>query len=206
MFCSKCGFDNKDSAQFCKKCGEPLSVHSNNMKYNPSSGTGKYHSSKNNKNLIIVCLTIIILVAIIAGTLFLNYTQSRDLSNNNTNNQVTNSTNINTELHVNNALFYLDGNPNSGIPATINVGKEYSGQSMEIMTTYSRDGSKLNNPSSYENHIVDNDGNIQITEYAPISKYPDYCLIEIRYKNQIYQFGCDMTKSKGSQTCVPTKK
>ena len=58
----------------------------------------------------------------------------------------------------------------AGIPATVNVGKEYSGQSMEIMTTYSRDGSNLNNPSSYENHIVDDEGNIQITEFAPIPK------------------------------------
>ena len=205
MFCSKCGFDNKDSSKFCKNCGEPLNIHSKNMKVNTSSQIDGHRSSKNNKNLIILCVTILIIAALIAGTLLLtNNTENVDSSNDSTN-QTNNTTMGDKELKVNTATFYLDGNPNSGIPATINVGKEFTGENMEVMTTYSRDGSELNNPSSYENHEVDNEGNIVITEYAPISRYPDYCLIEIRYNGQVYQFGCDMVKGKGSQTRVPTK-
>ena len=195
MICNNCGFDNMENSKFCQKCGNPLNYQ--NINKNSMYSPGKDNHSSNN-TVLIICATLIIIVAIIAGTfLFLNNNGNADLTNDN---QITN----NAVLNVNTASFYLDGNPNSGIPATVNVGKEYSGQNMEIMTTYSRDGSNLNNPSSYENHIVDDEGNIQITEFAPIPRYPDYCLIEIRYNNQTYKFGCNMEKRKGSQTSVPT--
>ena len=196
MFCKFCGTENKDNDKFCKKCGNSLiqdirevnhSLHNNN------------HSS--NKNLIIICITILIIITIISGTILL-YDYENVISSNITNQ---NNQSINKELQVNNATFYLDGNPNTGITATINVGKEFTGENVEIMTTYSRDGSNLNNPSNYENHEVDTDGNIVITEYAPIPKYPDYCIIEIRHNNKLSKFGCNMGKYKGSQTSVPER-
>lgn len=198
MNCPKCGFINVNGAKYCRNCGQPLNNYQNNQYNNPPQ---YYNNQQNdNKTILIICITVIIIAAIIAGTFLL-------LSNNNENLITTNENQNNeynlTKLNVNQVSFYLDGNPNTGIPATINVGKEHTGENMEVVTTYSRDGTNLNHPSAYENHVVDKYGNIIITEYAPIPKYPDYCLIEIRYNNQVFQYGCDMDKYKGSQTCTP---
>lgn len=198
MNCPNCGFVNVSGARYCRKCGHPL----NNMMDNGFNGQPQYYpkQANDNKNVVIICITLIVIVAIVMGTFFF-------LSNNNEKTVIAGEgqsieNNI-THLNVSQVSFYLDGNPNTGIPATINVGKEHSGESMGVVTVYSRDGSKLNNPSSYENHVVDDDGNIVITEYAPIPKYPDYCSIEIRYNNQVFKYGCDMGKYKGSQTSIP---
>lgn len=90
VFCSSCGFENNDSAKFCKNCGAPLKANrpikdnyvatgndptarvENNSNYNNSS------SKSDNKNLIIICLTVIIIAILIAGALVL-------FSNNNSN-------------------------------------------------------------------------------------------------------------------------
>ncbi|MBR0472842.1 MAG: zinc ribbon domain-containing protein [Methanosphaera sp.] len=196
MICPNCGLENVEGAKFCRSCGHPLNNYQNNG-FNNYTQPIPTQKNKNNTTILILCITIIILTAIIAGTyLFL-------LNNNEaTPNNQANEINI-PQLNVSSASFYLDGNPNTGIPATITVGKEHAGENMEVITTYSRDGTNLNSPSGYENHVVDEDGNIKITEYAPIPKYPDYCKIEIRYKNNVYQYGCDMGKHKGSQTSTP---
>ncbi|MBQ6220661.1 MAG: hypothetical protein IJJ47_13095, partial [Methanosphaera sp.] len=94
------------------------------------------------------------------------------------------------------------GNPNTGESATINVGKEHFNEDMEVKTTYSRDGVNFNNPD-YEYRTVDADGNISITDYTPMNKYPDYCLISIRYNDKVYQFECDIGKYNGTQSTVP---
>lgn len=200
MICPKCGFDNLPEAKYCRNCGNSLN---NNVNYGYNDSTQVYQTpQKNNNNLLIIGITVIVIALILAGTyLFISNNDNNMFSQENSDNS---EVNINTpELKVSTVSFYLDGNPNTGIPATINVGKEHTGESMEVITTYSRDGTNLNNPSSYETHVVDEDGNIIITEYAPIPKYPDYCRIEIRYNNQVYKYGCDMGKYKGSQSSVP---
>lgn len=197
MICNNCGFDNRDDAKYCKKCGNSLVTYNNGFN-NTYSQVEKNESST---KLIIISISIIIITLIIAGTVYLTMSNNENVnSNDNQNNQLVDTV---KKVQVNTATFYLDGNPNTGITATINVGKEYTGENMEILTTYSRDGYNLNNPSTYENHKVDDEGNIVITVYDPIPKYPDYCNIKIKYNNQLYQFGCDMGKYKGSQTVVP---
>jgi len=59
-FCSKCGFENKDDAQFCKKCGSPLN----------KAQTKREVKSKNN-NVLIIAIAVIVCVAIIASAFVL---------------------------------------------------------------------------------------------------------------------------------------
>lgn len=196
MFCKNCGFENKDGAKYCQRCGSQLGTSPNIGNMN-SFPTNSQPATSDNKNAIIIGITAIIILIILGGT-FLLLSDEYEIPFLSGDNDYED-----TNLQVNTATFYLDGNPNSGIPATINVGKEHTGESMEVMTVYSRDGSNLNHPTDYETHVVDDDGNIVITEYSSIPRYPDYCLIEIRYNNNVFKYGCDMGKHKGSQTSVP---
>lgn len=93
VFCPSCGFENKNSAKFCKNCGTPLmtdrpikdnyvatgtdpTVRVDNSNSNNSNGNS--NSGSDNKNLIIICLTVVICAILIAGALVL-------FSNNNSN-------------------------------------------------------------------------------------------------------------------------
>lgn len=58
MKCSKCGFENKDKAKFCTKCGNPLAVES------PQQNVA---SSNNSKYIIIALIAIIIVLAGVFG-------------------------------------------------------------------------------------------------------------------------------------------
>ncbi len=201
MFCRNCGFENEDNANFCKKCGTSLNNFNNTIQNDSHIPETADNSSTEKKNLIIISITILIILAIISGTII--FITNNNVNTGSSDNQNSAAPTASKGLTVNTASFYLDGNPNTGITATINVGKEHTGENIDIMTTYSRDGSKLNNPSSFEIHQVDSDGNVVITEYGAIPRYPDYCLIEIRYDNKNYKFGSDMGKYKGTQTNVP---
>ena len=93
VFCPSCGFENKNSAKFCKNCGTPLmtdrpikdnyvatgtdpTARVDNSNINNSNRNS--NSGSDNKNLIIICLTVIICAILIAGALVL-------FSNNNSN-------------------------------------------------------------------------------------------------------------------------
>ena len=86
VFCPSCGFENKDSAKFCKNCGTPLmtdrpikdnyvatgtdpTARVDNSNINNSNRNS--NSGSDNKNLIIICLTVIICAILIAGALVL---------------------------------------------------------------------------------------------------------------------------------------
>lgn len=53
MICSKCGNENKDQANFCKTCGNPLNKMDNNIK-----------SNNNNQKYIIIALFLVIIILI----------------------------------------------------------------------------------------------------------------------------------------------
>jgi hypothetical protein len=199
LICSACGFNNEDNAKYCQRCGNSLNYYSRGA--NTYSKSNNYQQSRNNSNTIIIAVTLIIIALIVAGT-FLLISDNIPFSNNNSQNNQTNQVTYN-QLKVNTATFYLDGNPNTGIKTTINVGREHAGETMGVMTTFSRDGVNMNNPSEYGQCVVDDEGDIVFTDYTPIPKYPDYCLIEITYNNHIFKWECDMGKYKGYQTSVP---
>ena len=66
MKCSKCGFENKESAKFCSKCGQSL-------EYEPPKGGGS-----NSKIIIAVLIVIIVILAGSIGYFALNNAQSSD--------------------------------------------------------------------------------------------------------------------------------
>ncbi|MDO5820181.1 MAG: zinc ribbon domain-containing protein [Methanobrevibacter sp.] len=93
VFCPNCGFENKNSAKFCKNCGTPLitdrpikdnyvatgndpTARVDNSRSNSSNSNS--NAGSDNKNLIIICLTVVICAILIAGALVL-------FSNNNSN-------------------------------------------------------------------------------------------------------------------------
>lgn len=55
MFCSKCGSQISDNAQFCSACGTPIKKNTNNNVL--KSNSAKVHSSK--KNAVIFVLSVI---------------------------------------------------------------------------------------------------------------------------------------------------
>ena len=107
MICSECGTVNKDSAKFCKGCGNPLNpkntktkISSNNS--NPTSG---------DKKLILICGTIIICLAIIAAAFVLisnNDGGSSDSNAYNSANSVSTSENVGSDSSSNIHIKYCD--------------------------------------------------------------------------------------------------
>lgn len=89
MKCKKCGFENKDSAKFCTKCGE-------NLEIKPQT-TDSAQSSKSNSKYIILALIVVIILLVgsigyFVGTMDSGNSQtspSRDAAN--TNSQVSES-------------------------------------------------------------------------------------------------------------------
>lgn len=73
MKCSKCGFENKDNAKFCTKCGGKLIEENNPPAVNQSS---------NNSKIIVALLIviIIILVAVIGSFVMTNHSDSTSTS------------------------------------------------------------------------------------------------------------------------------
>lgn len=203
MHCSRCGFINKPGSKFCQKCGNPLNNSNYGTNINTFSQSNYSNKPKSNNYLFILITTLVVIALIIGGTfVFLSYNHmdSLPLSLFSLDNEGTENTG---DIEVNSATFYLDGNPNTGITTTIHVGKEHAGETMGVSTTFSRNGDNINNPTEYEQCVVDEDGDIVFTDYTPIPRYPDYCVIELTYGNSRYQFGCYMEKRKGTQTSVP---
>lgn len=77
IICPNCGYKNKDNAKFCSKCGtklESLNMVSNNKTIVSDSNLNNGNKVKNsggNHKLIIIAVTVIICVAIVAGTFLL---------------------------------------------------------------------------------------------------------------------------------------
>lgn len=177
------------------------------------------------RNVMIICITIIIAVLIISGTFLLINSNNNNLLNrlDNENNDNSNSNSGNNEnngnsesnentqtvdtnaITVKSVTFYSDGNPNTGETATINFGSENSGKTVNIKTFYSRDGTKQNSPSGYESHTIDSDGNIVVTDYTPMPKYPSNCVIEVNYNGITSSYECDIGTYKGTQTAIPRR-
>lgn len=75
MKCSKCGFENKDKAKFCTKCGNPLNA--------PTPEPVAAGSNNNTKYIIIALIVIIILLVGIIGFFAMNNGSDSVQSNDN---------------------------------------------------------------------------------------------------------------------------
>ncbi len=63
MKCPNCGTENNDGVRFCKGCGASIQ----NVSAKENSGSG----SKDNKNILIICVTVLLCVIILAGAFIL---------------------------------------------------------------------------------------------------------------------------------------
>ena len=66
MKCSKCGFENKDNAKFCTKCGEKLDYETTTITQQATQGSG------NSKNVIMLLVVIIVILIAVIGFFALN--------------------------------------------------------------------------------------------------------------------------------------
>ena len=119
VFCPSCGFENKNSAKFCKNCGTPLmtdrpikdnyvatgtdpTARVDNSNINNSNRNS--NSGSDNKNLIIICLTVIICAILIAGALVLfssnNSNDDSDILSDSASLNGTNSIDVNESTDV----------------------------------------------------------------------------------------------------------
>lgn len=227
MICPYCGCTNNDSAKFCKKCGKSLSPANSNEESSDSQyqHTLNESSGKSSKNLIIICITVIICTALIVGSvLFISYSDNGTNDNSNVNssanvvsdsvNQSSDNNKVNTDnkkttttqeastpntiSYVDWVEFYLDGNPNTGVDATIYVGPEYSSEDVEVGVRYSRNGNYFEF-EGYNWYTVGSDGTIFVRTYAPVNKYPDKCEISLTHNGNTLSLTCPMKKHKGTQ-------
>ena len=192
MFCSKCGFDNEDSARFCRNCGEPLNLHSSNRSFGSNSQSNG-HSSKNN-NVLIIAVTLIIISLIVAGVLFyasnINSMSESDSSagvNDNSNNAVATgeSENVNTEETTSvSTMEILSGSfsTDSPLPAktyiTLYVGKEHAGEKCKIRVFYSNGGTQLN-AGNIVSKTVDSSGHFTMRTANELNQYPDHASVTL---------------------------
>lgn len=211
MYCSKCGFDNKDDAQFCKKCGNALNIHSSIKQFNEISKND--NSSNNNNKLIAIVITVIIIALIIAGTfVFLsnneNTTSNNDTLNNSTNVDKTNT--VNTEKvdsQSTSSLKIISGSFSTGSPLpqktyiTVYVGEEHAGEKCQIRVFYSHEGTRLN-AGNIVDETVDNTGHFTMRTANELNYYPDYAEITLydAMGNVADTMNVNMKTTSGTQT------
>ena len=160
-------------------------------------------------NLIIICVTVIICIALLAGTFIIinqdNTDNPVDNSGSDNNNQNTqNNENIannnpGTFNKINWATFYADGNPNTGEQVTINVGSQYANHQFDVSMTYYRDGYVLIDEPT-KTYTVNSEGNIYVPDTLSMAKYPDKCTITVSHDGDTATGTCNLEKRKGSQT------
>ena len=154
----------------------------------------------------IICITVLLCITIVCGTvILLNNGESvnlKDLQENPVNFFIELVTGHKEIEYVGWVDFYLDGNPNTGVDATIYVGEEYAGEEVEIQMDYSRDGYQFQS-DPYRNYTVEDNGTIFVRTYSALNKYPDECVIKIRQKDP-YTVLCPMEKHKGTQRVYVT--
>jgi len=167
-------------------------------------------------NLIIICVTVIICIALIAGTFIIINHDNTDNQNDNSdssanevntnnnnqntqNNENTASSSPNTFNKINWATFYADGNPNTGEQVTINVGSQYANHQFDVSMTYYRDGYVLIDEPT-QTYVVNSEGNIYVPDTLSMAKYPDKCTITLSHDGDSVTGTCNLEKRKGSQT------
>ena len=173
MICPNCGFENNDSAKFCKKCGTSLKEVPNINEENIQINENK---KSNSKNLIIICITVIICSILIAGCIIFininndttvnsnnpNYDPTDSSSNNDSsdnNTSDTNPTTINSDVYTYNVQGVDFNVPSSGHMRTSEaLSFEYNGETCEVQevpqyeaSTYNHELSSVTFSKNYQN-------------------------------------------------------
>lgn len=223
MICPECGEENKDSAKFCKTCGTSLNpvatmkktnsdesrpIKAGIFNFNDNSSPSSFEATKSggdNKNLIIICLTILICAVLIAGgMIFLNSNGTDDNSGsdmassislpNSSVDQSDDSQNKTasvsqddgksrlSDMRILSGSFYTGSSGSDKTYCSVYVGRQYSGESVKISVLYSRDGSNLNKGNIVPK-TVDSDGYVSVPSADAFKYYPDHALISIYDSN-----------------------
>ena len=223
MICPECGAENQDSAKFCKQCGTSLNPVATMKKTNsdesrpiksgifnendssPSSFEAK-GSGGDNKNLIIICLTVIICAVLIAGGLIFlsngsdNGNDSTDVGNSislpdssvnqteDTQNQNDNTPSSDSQkssvsnMKIEGGSFSTGSSLDDKTWCSVYVGEQYAGENVKISVLYSRDGSNLNQGKIVPK-TVDSDGTVSVASADAFKYYPDHALVTIYDNN-----------------------
>ena len=233
VFCPNCGLENNDSAKFCKNCGNPLKGNSpikddyvatgndpTARVSSPNVAGSNDNSKSDNKNLIIICLTIVICAILIAGALVLfsnsgsdnNSDALSDSASLNGSNSVDNSvenTSASTEpaktaqsnMEILSGSISTGSGKNDKTYCSVYVGQQHAGENVKISVLYSRDGSTLNNGNIVPK-TVDSSGYVNVPSASAFKYYPDDAYITIYDSNgnvldtqEVY-----LSKNSGTQT------
>ena len=210
MICPQCGMENKDSAKFCKNCGSPLksnSIANNGVQSTPSSSSmginnQANNAGKGNKNLILICATIIICIAIIAAAFVMisgndGGSSDSDADNNvdsNSNNAVSDSSSssikvssssasestgsLASDIHIKYCDFYTGSAKTDKSYCSANIGTEHYGEKYKISVQYSRIDANLNDGVS-ATKTVDGEGFLHIYTSNAFDVYPDKAVVTI---------------------------
>lgn len=203
MYCPECKSENSDTAKFCKKCGKPLSSKPNSHEKMISKMSGE--SSKDNTKIIIIALVVIAVV--LAGAFVYLYGFSGDDDSQSAPTQSApaqtsgNDANVQEDSNEPKQATQSSQQPSSSQPstssmsilggsfstgseledktyATIYVGPEYAGKSVQIQIWYSRDGSTLNNGNMVP-VTVDSSGYIDVASADAYKYFPDYAEVNL---------------------------
>ena len=209
VFCPNCGMENADSARFCKKCGNPLMGNSpikgdyvstgrdpTEKPKMPSSNSNPKESG-DNKNLIIICLTVVICAILIAGGLVLMSNSGNDTNDNldssvslgdNSVNQTDENTAVQTnddsapKMEIISGSFSTGSSKSDKTYCSVYVGEQYAGESVKISVLYSRDGSTLNQGNIVPK-TVDSSGYVSVPSANAFKYYPDNAYVTLYDSN-----------------------
>ncbi|MBQ6139282.1 MAG: zinc ribbon domain-containing protein [Methanobrevibacter sp.] len=216
VFCPNCGAENADSAKFCKSCGHTLAANSPikdnyvntgidpSVRVNDNSnlsnpGNASNNSKSDNKNLIIICLTIVICALLIAGAMVMfsnnnaNDNDSDSLSDSaslNSDSSADNVTDIETSTQATQESYpqIYSGSFSTGSSAsdkthcTIYVGSEHAGEKVKISVLYLNDGYALNQ-GKVVTKTVSSDGYVKVASANAFEYYPDEAHISLYDSN-----------------------
>ncbi|MBR0272185.1 MAG: zinc ribbon domain-containing protein [Methanobrevibacter sp.] len=183
-FCSQCGYENKNNAQYCKKCGNPFKT--NNIGNTLNDKTNKSDNSK-----IIVIALIIIIIALAGIFVYSSGIFNTDDQQSAVNNAPQNQTaqpastpTASTPSSSPTSMSILGGSFSTGSElsdktyAEIYVGSQHAGEQVTVQIWYSRDGATLNNGNMVPAH-VDSSGYISISSADAYSKFPDFATVNL---------------------------
>ena len=240
MICPYCGTKNNKHANVCKKCGKSLNPISTMKKeqldssYNNSNDINSEEINKssifNSKNLIIICVTVIVCIGLIMGSVLYIYSNNHgtndtnNLTNNDKNltddsvNQTnidnknsqdtsyTHTTETETSSNYNNikiisGKFYTGNKLSDKTYCDVYVGSENAGTNLKIKILYSRDGKTLN-PGNIVPKTVNSDGYVSLRSANAFKYYPDHAFITLYdlEGNILDTLDVTMSTNKGTQT------
>ena len=140
------------------------------------------------KNLIIICLTVVICAILIAGGLVLmsnnhndtndNLDSSVSLANNSVNQTDVVEDNTASKIEILSGSFSTGSSKSDKTYCSVYVGEQYAGENVKISVLYSRDGSTLNQGNIVPK-TVDSLGYVSVPSANAFKFYPDNAVITL---------------------------